>query len=211
MLPLPAAAVLSPPRRFRILVALLLQYQHLSLPKFSAYFQPKNGIVSDVKVYSSITKQLSKHLDSMLPGVLRVGQVQLFRRAIAQELQFSCRLDSNLLYSSLRTFNNAVVTDIRRHYHRCGSMAVIVCCPPSPLHPLSLLSFPALPALCRQFRAICVPRGAKPFAARAKQSEWLLWPGVFGLPHLKDFPFPVAGASALTFRSMWKPQASRTP
>ena len=48
--------------------------------------------------------------------VLRVGQVQLLRKHIANELYFSCKLDSNLLCSALDNFNKALVKDIRDHY-----------------------------------------------------------------------------------------------
>jgi len=48
--------------------------------------------------------------------VLKVGQAQLLRRQLANVLQFSCRLDANLLYQALTTMDTAVLGDIREHY-----------------------------------------------------------------------------------------------
>eukprot|EP00002_Diphylleia_rotans_P010237 TRINITY_DN2063_c0_g1_i3.p1 TRINITY_DN2063_c0_g1~~TRINITY_DN2063_c0_g1_i3.p1 ORF type:complete len:212 (-),score=32.65 TRINITY_DN2063_c0_g1_i3:439-1074(-) len=47
---------------------------------------------------------------------MNVGQRQLLRRMIGKELNFSCKLDSNVLACSLKDLNSAVLKDIERHY-----------------------------------------------------------------------------------------------
>jgi WASH complex subunit strumpellin len=67
-------------------------------------------------VYAQLSKRLSAQLDGALPRVLRVGQAQLLRRALRNELGFSAKLDSNLFYSSLETLNGALLDDVAAHY-----------------------------------------------------------------------------------------------
>ena len=52
----------------------------------------------------------------MLSLVLKIGQAQLLRRQMTFVLNFSCRLDANLLYQALTTVNSAVLNDVREHY-----------------------------------------------------------------------------------------------
>jgi WASH complex subunit strumpellin len=48
--------------------------------------------------------------------VAKVGQLQLLRRQIAQELRFSCTFDSQFLARTLDTLNQALMTDVQAHY-----------------------------------------------------------------------------------------------
>jgi WASH complex subunit strumpellin len=70
-----------------------------------------------VKAVQTLVKKLPKQMDSLLDALLQVGHAQLVRRAIAHELRFSCRLDSNLLCGALEGLNSALLTDIRKHYY----------------------------------------------------------------------------------------------
>jgi WASH complex subunit strumpellin len=70
-----------------------------------------------VKHFSAIIKKLGKVFDSLMDPVLSIGHAQLLRRAIAHELRFSCRLDSNLLCGAIEALNTAVVNDVRMHYY----------------------------------------------------------------------------------------------
>ena len=49
-------------------------------------------------------------------GLLFVGHAQLLRRAIAQELRFSCRLHSSFLAGGVEALNESLLGDVRRHY-----------------------------------------------------------------------------------------------
>ena len=50
------------------------------------------------KLYSASLKKVEKLMSPMLRVILKVGQAQLLRRQLSHVLQFSCRLDANLLY-----------------------------------------------------------------------------------------------------------------
>lgn len=70
-----------------------------------------------LKTFSALSKKLVGPMNSLLDALLAVGHAQLVRRAIAHELRFACRLDSNLLCGALEGVNAALLTDIRRHYY----------------------------------------------------------------------------------------------
>ena len=55
---------------------------------------PPNGS----KLYGVGLKRLEKFMAPTLKAVLKIGQAQLLRRQLGNVLQFSCRLDANLLY-----------------------------------------------------------------------------------------------------------------
>jgi WASH complex subunit strumpellin len=72
---------------------------------------------SGLKAYASpFMKKISKLTGAMLEPILRIGQVQLLRRHIANELYFACKLDSNLLFNALDNVNKSIIKDIREHY-----------------------------------------------------------------------------------------------
>jgi WASH complex subunit strumpellin len=79
---------------------------------------PTHGVPSSgMKAYSSpFMKKMSKLTTAMLDYILRIGQAQLIRRHIANELYFSCKLDSHLLCNALDNMNKSVLKDIREHY-----------------------------------------------------------------------------------------------
>jgi|EP00945_MAST-04E_sp_MAST-4E-sp1_P006604 WASH complex subunit strumpellin len=61
-------------------------------------------------------EKLSKLWPTMLNFVQSIGQAQLLRRSVANELQFSCQLDSNLLSQAIDNFNKGLMADLRQHY-----------------------------------------------------------------------------------------------
>jgi len=69
------------------------------------------------KVYDTLVSHLKRpYFESTLAWILRIGQAQLVRKSLRNELNFSCKLDSNLLHSALDAFNGALLNDIRAHY-----------------------------------------------------------------------------------------------
>jgi WASH complex subunit strumpellin len=60
--------------------------------------------------------QLRKPLAATADRLVAIGHAQLLRRAIAHELRFSCRLESNLLSGALEALNGALLADMRRAY-----------------------------------------------------------------------------------------------
>jgi WASH complex subunit strumpellin len=71
---------------------------------------------ASLKRLGGLVKKLTKPMDALQEFLLNVGHWQLLRRAVAHELRFSCRLDSNMLVGSLEAMNTAVVSDIRRAF-----------------------------------------------------------------------------------------------
>ena len=67
-----------------------------------------------------LTLQLRREFDDQLEVVLSIGQQQLLRRQISNELNFSCQLDSNLLCVALKAMNKSLMLDIRAHYRNPG-------------------------------------------------------------------------------------------
>lgn len=57
------------------------------------------------KLYSSYTSKLTKVWPTYLDTILSIGQKQIIRKHIANELNSSCKFNSKNLDSSLRTMN----------------------------------------------------------------------------------------------------------
>nr|XP_054772878.1 LOW QUALITY PROTEIN: WASH complex subunit 5-like [Lytechinus pictus] len=67
---------------------------------------PVKGIISNPnKLYSHYMTKAAKMWVPFINVVLKVGQMQLLRRQIANELNFSCKFDSKFLASALETMN----------------------------------------------------------------------------------------------------------
>jgi len=49
--------------------------------------------------------------------VTKIGQAQLIRRQISNELNFSCQMDSKILYCTLDAMNKALLRDVEAHYN----------------------------------------------------------------------------------------------
>eukprot|EP01104_Vermistella_antarctica_P006079 TRINITY_DN16810_c0_g1_i1.p1 TRINITY_DN16810_c0_g1~~TRINITY_DN16810_c0_g1_i1.p1 ORF type:complete len:1181 (+),score=374.81 TRINITY_DN16810_c0_g1_i1:155-3697(+) len=67
-------------------------------------------------VYAKVSQRLAPLWASFLPLISAIGVMQLLRRQIATILNFSCKLDSNMLYCALDVLNNAITSDVQAHY-----------------------------------------------------------------------------------------------
>lgn len=70
------------------------------------------------KLYSVAQQKTHKLWPAFLRYVTRIGQLQLIRRQVSNELQFSCKMDSKTLSCSLEALNDALLADIKIHYAR---------------------------------------------------------------------------------------------
>lgn len=68
------------------------------------------------KLYANAMKKVEGLMLFLLQSIRKVGQGQLIRRQIANLLQFGCQLDAHLLYQNLDTFNESVLTEVKKHY-----------------------------------------------------------------------------------------------
>ncbi|XP_043922537.1 WASH complex subunit 5 [Protopterus annectens] len=78
---------------------------------------PVKGIVANAnKVYSAAVTKTQKMWTAYLDAILKVGQMQILREQIANELRYSCKFDSKHLAAALENLNKALLADIEAHY-----------------------------------------------------------------------------------------------
>ncbi|KAJ5073715.1 wash complex subunit strumpellin [Anaeramoeba ignava] len=70
------------------------------------------------KIYAEYCQKTATISDSFLYIVMQIGQLQILRRQISNELNFICKLDSNILFSALESMNEAFISDIQAHYQK---------------------------------------------------------------------------------------------
>ncbi|EDO30084.1 predicted protein [Nematostella vectensis] len=76
----------------------------------------KSLVAAPYKVYPAATQKLTKLWTVYTEAIMKVGQMQLIRRQIANELNCSCKFDSKIHENALRTFNSSLLRDIEAHY-----------------------------------------------------------------------------------------------
>eukprot|EP01064_Diplonema_japonicum_P020497 TRINITY_DN2999_c3_g1_i1.p1 TRINITY_DN2999_c3_g1~~TRINITY_DN2999_c3_g1_i1.p1 ORF type:complete len:1160 (+),score=247.44 TRINITY_DN2999_c3_g1_i1:53-3532(+) len=87
------------------------------IEKMSRHFQPVSSLPRDAKMYYHEAYQVGAKLwPAFLDKVMRIGRCQLLRKHIGKELQFACKLDSQVLHSALSSVNDALLNDIHGFY-----------------------------------------------------------------------------------------------
>ncbi|XP_061462563.1 WASH complex subunit 5 isoform X2 [Rhineura floridana] len=90
---------------------------HDALKSLTNTVNPLKGIVANCgKVYSTAVAKTQKIWAAYLEAIMKVGQMQILRRQIANELNYSCRFDSKHLAAALENLNKAILADIEAHY-----------------------------------------------------------------------------------------------
>uniref|UniRef100_A0A3B5B7X9 WASH complex subunit 5 n=1 Tax=Stegastes partitus TaxID=144197 RepID=A0A3B5B7X9_9TELE len=78
---------------------------------------PVQGIVANAsKVYASAVAKSQKIWGAYLEAIMKVGQMQILRQQIANELNYSCKFDSKHLAAALENLNKSLLADIEAHY-----------------------------------------------------------------------------------------------
>uniref|UniRef100_A0A4W6EDZ5 WASH complex subunit 5 n=1 Tax=Lates calcarifer TaxID=8187 RepID=A0A4W6EDZ5_LATCA len=78
---------------------------------------PIQGIVANAsKVYASAVTKTQKIWGGYLEAIMKVGQMQILRQQIANELNYSCKFDSKHLAAALENLNKSLLADIEAHY-----------------------------------------------------------------------------------------------
>uniref|UniRef100_A0A3Q2YBW3 WASH complex subunit 5 n=1 Tax=Hippocampus comes TaxID=109280 RepID=A0A3Q2YBW3_HIPCM len=78
---------------------------------------PVQGIVGNAsKVYASAVAKTPKIWGPYLEVIMKVGQMQILRQQIANELNYSCKFDSKHLAAALENINKSLLADIEAHY-----------------------------------------------------------------------------------------------
>mmetsp|Transcript_4241 Transcript_4241/g.9217 ORF Transcript_4241/g.9217 Transcript_4241/m.9217 type:complete len:291 (+) Transcript_4241:1-873(+) len=87
------------------------------LGEAASHLLPASALpISGLKIYHDCLQRIAKPATLFIEVVSRIGQAQLLRRALANELNFAARLDSNIFFSALDVLNKSVLTDVREHY-----------------------------------------------------------------------------------------------
>lgn len=76
----------------------------------------KSLVANSSKVYLSAITKTQKIWTAYLDAIMKVGQMQILRQQIANELNSSCRFDSRHLAAALDNLNKALLADIEAHY-----------------------------------------------------------------------------------------------
>lgn len=92
--------------------------------ELKAYLGPMEEALEPTACLPSNSKQLYDAAVSKVKGthkyllelVLKLGHLQLIRKHIANEVNFSCKLDSSNLSSALDVMNKALIKDVQAHY-----------------------------------------------------------------------------------------------
>ncbi|XP_029447872.1 LOW QUALITY PROTEIN: WASH complex subunit 5 [Rhinatrema bivittatum] len=78
---------------------------------------PLKGIVANSsKIYSATIAKTQRIWSAYLDAIMKVGQMQILRQQIANELNYTCKFDSKHLGAALENFNKAILADIEAHY-----------------------------------------------------------------------------------------------
>lgn len=87
------------------------------LYKLSQELHPTTQFPLDAaKLYSASLAKMEKVWPVFLEYVSKVGQAQIHRRHLTNELNFACRMDSKVLASALEALNTGIITDLKAHY-----------------------------------------------------------------------------------------------
>ncbi|KAF6101651.1 WASH complex subunit 5 [Phyllostomus discolor] len=76
----------------------------------------KSIVANSNKIYFSAIAKTQKIWPAYLEAIMKVGQMQILRKQIANELNYSCRFDSKHLAAALENLNKALLADIEAHY-----------------------------------------------------------------------------------------------
>nr|CAD7425882.1 unnamed protein product [Timema monikensis] len=83
----------------------------------SKCLSPNTTLISNpARFYVQYTSRAQKVWPQILEWTHKVGQLQVLRKNIAYELNTSCKFDSKHLAGTLQTMNDALLTEIQRHY-----------------------------------------------------------------------------------------------
>ena len=100
-------------------------FQHTTQGKLSSLFNQLAGELhpeytlprSGRTLFFTAARQCGKLNDDLFPVVHIIGQCQLMRARISSEINLGAQMNSNLLWSSLCTVNQSLLTDISHHYN----------------------------------------------------------------------------------------------
>eukprot|EP00013_Stygamoeba_regulata_P029964 CAMPEP_0177666190 /NCGR_PEP_ID=MMETSP0447-20121125/21451_1 /TAXON_ID=0 /ORGANISM="Stygamoeba regulata, Strain BSH-02190019" /LENGTH=1237 /DNA_ID=CAMNT_0019172325 /DNA_START=97 /DNA_END=3811 /DNA_ORIENTATION=- len=107
---------LADAKNYELMVRSAAETRHF-LQSFNNMLTPTSALPRDaLKVYPMALSRLAPILSLFVGPVTYIGQMQLIRRQISFLMNFTIKMDSNLLSSSLEVFNKSLVADVQAHY-----------------------------------------------------------------------------------------------
>uniref|UniRef100_A0A8C5DMK5 WASH complex subunit 5 n=1 Tax=Gouania willdenowi TaxID=441366 RepID=A0A8C5DMK5_GOUWI len=82
--------------------------------ELQVFIHGHNNVINVKLLFS--TKSTQKIWGSYLESIMKVGQMQILRQQIANELNYSCKFDSKHLAAALENLNKSLLADIEAHY-----------------------------------------------------------------------------------------------
>lgn len=90
---------------------------HTHLKQVTQLLEPLSGLgQSNQKLYADAVSRHRNVFQNFVGICCRIGQEQLFRGQIQNELNLSSKIDSNALACAINTFNKSCMADIHAHY-----------------------------------------------------------------------------------------------
>ncbi|KAM9958880.1 hypothetical protein ACTFIW_012470 [Dictyostelium discoideum] len=91
------------------------------LNEFEDYLRPTTNIPDTMIRYQQALDKTKLLYPIFIDVLTKIGQIQLIRRQISNQLNFHCKIDSNMLFSSLDIMNKSLLNDIESHFQRPDS------------------------------------------------------------------------------------------
>lgn len=79
-------------------------------------FPEWKNIEDNGRLYNAAMKKLEAIMLPILISLRRIGQAQLMRKMVANEVLFRSRLDASMVQECLSSLDESMVSDIRKHY-----------------------------------------------------------------------------------------------
>ncbi|EGG23615.1 hypothetical protein DFA_05749 [Cavenderia fasciculata] len=106
----------------QVFVNQIRQLVEKSLKGFIAEFEeslrPTTSIPDNIQRYQTALDKTKGLCPIFIDVLTKIGQVQLLRRQISNQLNFHCKIDSNMLFCALDVMNTSLINDIQAHFQR---------------------------------------------------------------------------------------------
>eukprot|EP01133_Synstelium_polycarpum_P011225 gene11225-13087_t len=92
-----------------------------SLKSFIGQFEESlrpTASIPDIQRYQVALEKTKALCPIFIDVLTKIGQIQLIRRQISNQLNFHCKIDSNMLYCALDAMNTSLINDIQAHFQR---------------------------------------------------------------------------------------------
>lgn len=88
------------------------------LAKLRDEFHPTSELpLEGLRLYAAAQEKTSKLWPAFLEFITKIGQSQLLRRQISNELNFTAKMESSILTSALSSVNDGLISCVRSHYN----------------------------------------------------------------------------------------------